>query len=369
MTNGDALLAADMALRGGVVLLLLTLAAVVTRDRGRAPSARLGSLFAIGAAAYAVCSAAGFHDQAAWWTAPILALAAGNNVVFWMFARALFDDAFQPRWRHLAIWAAVVALASVRMLVLRPEGSPLTAPVGVILTLLSIGFAGAAIVQTLATWRDDLVERRRAIRVFVVAASAVYTILTNGAELVGLDRLAPRTASLAGAAGLAAIALAVAWSVLRASPGLFDGRGSEPTNRADAPLTPADDAYLAALDRAVTYDRIYRQEGLSIGALAAGLGLPEYRLRRLINQGLGHRNFSSFLNEHRIGEAKAALGDPAQDPVPILTIALDAGFASLGPFNRAFKAETGMTPTEYRRLRTEQAPVLEDRLQVSASRN
>ena len=32
-----------------------------------------------------------------------------------------------------------------------------------------------------------------------------------------------------------------------------------------------------------------------------------------------------------------------------LTIALDAGFSSLGPFNRAFKAETGVTPSEYRR--------------------
>jgi len=29
---------------------------------------------------------------------------------------------------------------------------------------------------------------------------------------------------------------------------------------------------------------------------------------------------------------------------------MDAGFQSLGPFNRAFKADTGMTPTEYRRL-------------------
>ncbi|MGP8122947.1 MAG: helix-turn-helix domain-containing protein, partial [Xanthobacteraceae bacterium] len=34
------------------------------------------------------------------------------------------------------------------------------------------------------------------------------------------------------------------------------------------------------------------------------------------------------------------------------TIALDAGFQSLGPFNRAFKSETGVTPTEYRRGRT-----------------
>jgi AraC-like DNA-binding protein len=33
----------------------------------------------------------------------------------------------------------------------------------------------------------------------------------------------------------------------------------------------------------------------------------------------------------------------------VLTIAMDAGFQSLGPFNRAFKADTGLTPTEFRR--------------------
>ena len=46
----------------------------------------------------------------------------------------------------------------------------------------------------------------------------------------------------------------------------------------------------------------------------------------------------------------AALADPTQEAVPILTVALDAGFQSLGPFNRAFKAQTGMTPSEFRRL-------------------
>jgi AraC-like DNA-binding protein len=68
----------------------------------------------------------------------------------------------------------------------------------------------------------------------------------------------------------------------------------------------------------------------------------------VINQGLGHRNFSAFLNQQRLAEAKAALGDPAQAGVPVSTIALDAGFGSLGPFNRAFKAETGRTPSEFR---------------------
>jgi AraC-like DNA-binding protein len=73
-------------------------------------------------------------------------------------------------------------------------------------------------------------------------------------------------------------------------------------------------------------------------------------LRRLINQRLGYRNFNAFLNNHRIEEAKAALADPAQAAVPVITIAMDAGFQSLGPFNRAFKAMTGVTPSEYRKL-------------------
>ena len=64
-------------------------------------------------------------------------------------------------------------------------------------------------------------------------------------------------------------------------------------------------------------------------------------MRRLINQRLGYRNFNVFLNNHRIEEAKAALADPGQAEVPVITIAMDAGFQSLGPFNRAFKATTG----------------------------
>ena len=95
--------------------------------------------------------------------------------------------------------------------------------------------------------------------------------------------------------------------------------------------------------------RAYREDTLSIASLSQSLGVQEYRLRRLINGQLGHRNFSAFVNGYRLAEATAALADPSQAEVPILTIALDAGFGSIGPFNRAFKAHTGLTPTEYRR--------------------
>ena len=45
----------------------------------------------------------------------------------------------------------------------------------------------------------------------------------------------------------------------------------------------------------------------------------------------------------------AALADPSKRELPVLTIALTAGFQSIGPFNRAFKVATGLTPSEFRR--------------------
>jgi len=104
-----------------------------------------------------------------------------------------------------------------------------------------------------------------------------------------------------------------------------------------------------ALQELMDVQKLYRHHGLGIGDVGARLGVPEYRLRRLINRQLGHRNFSSFINGYRLTEARRALEDPTQAEVPILTIALDAGFQSLAPFNRAFKAATGTTPSDYRK--------------------
>ncbi len=72
----------------------------------------------------------------------------------------------------------------------------------------------------------------------------------------------------------------------------------------------ADQKLVGALMRLMADERIYRHDNVSIGTLATKLSIPEYRLRRLINQQLGYRNFNVFLNNHRIEEAKAALADP-----------------------------------------------------------
>jgi AraC-like DNA-binding protein len=211
-----------------------------------------------------------------------------------------------------------------------------------------------AMAQAVTSWRADLVEGRRRLRLFVVGASSLYIGLMAVAQLAGLQHSAPQSTSLGGAVGMLAIASIVAWSLLRIGhdQSLFAVATDLPRPLGEpvaASLEPADQQLVVNLEHLMTTERVHRQDGLTIGSLAQRLGLPEYRLRRLINQALGYRNFNSFVNRYRIAEVKAALADPGQAEVPVLTIALDAGFSSLGPFNRAFKAETGVTPSEYRR--------------------
>jgi AraC-like DNA-binding protein len=337
----------DWALRGGTCALVLLIGATLLRDHGRLIAARLAALFAVGTGAYAITSAASFSTQLGPWTIPLLALSAGNNVVFWTLTASLFDDGFRLRWWHVALWLVLVIAGTAACFLS-------SRPLGLALTLSSFAFAGLAMAQAVTSWRADLVEGRRRLRLFVVGASSLYIGLMATAQLAGMQRSAPEGTSLGGAAGLLAIAGIVAWSLLRVgrTQSLFAVTADLPPpveEAAAVSLEPGEQQLVANLERLMTAERAHRQDGLTIGSLAQQLGLPEYRLRRLINQALGYRNFNSFVNRYRIAEVKAALADPHQAEVPVLTIALDAGFSSLGPFNRAFKAETGVTPSEYRR--------------------
>jgi AraC-like DNA-binding protein len=203
----------------------------------------------------------------------------------------------------------------------------------------------------LAAWRivaglrGDLVERRR-LRPLLAVLAVLYA---GGIVLMNMLGSAQPTGASSRIAAFALLTLRADRSL--AGPLAVEARGPDPDDAAE-PSTAVDDqedALLARLRQLMEEEKVYRQEGFGVAALVAALNVPEYRLRRLINQRLGHRNFSSFVNGYRLAEATAALADPAQADVAILTIALDADFQSIGPFNRAFKAHTGMTPTAYRK--------------------
>ncbi|MXY51664.1 MAG: helix-turn-helix transcriptional regulator [Gammaproteobacteria bacterium] len=83
-------------------------------------------------------------------------------------------------------------------------------------------------------------------------------------------------------------------------------------------------------------------------SLADELRLPEYRLRKLIHEEMGFRNFNVFLHHYRLREACGMLSDRRQARTPILTIALTVGYQSINTFNRAFRQTLGETPSAFR---------------------
>jgi AraC-like DNA-binding protein len=355
----SGLMSIDLGLRGAVVALCLLIAALALRDRRDSTAALLGAALAIGAAASMICSTPTFPRPFAWWGLLLLALSSANCVVFWLWARAAFDDDFVLRFWHGVLWAAVVVAQW-----LDTSGITRSATIEVAiertLPFASLGLALLAVAQTLVTWPADLVQGRRRLRLVVLIGASAQIVLNS--YLSFLQQPSYPTFSMTSVANVLAVFVLVglsAWNLLEA--GTREGSILLPaTNvRFGAPAKASDDqskpatiepALLRRLEQLMTVERIYRRERLTIGLLSAELGVPDYRLRQLINEGLGYRNFNAFLNHYRIGEAKAALVDPEQVAVPVLTIAMDTGFQSIGPFNRAFKAATNLTPTEFRRL-------------------
>lgn len=357
VVSNSALMAIELGCRGAVVGLSLLIAAVLLRDR-RDTAARLGAALVVAVAASAISDTPGFPRPWPYWALILLALSSSGAVLFWLWARATFDDDFELRPWHGAVLAAVVG---AQLFDVWPTRGERRGDLDQTLAIIYVGLAVLAAAQTLATWRADLMAGRRRLRVLVLLGAVAWSVA------VFFHKAWP--GSVAGFSVWSIASPVVTWLLLgltawsrfqavemqQASGALLPAGHSTgsindaPPAREDKPLA-VDPELLHRLQQLMTVQRAYRREGLTIGSLSAELGVQEYRLRQLINEGLGYRNFNAFLNHYRLEDARGALADPAQKQVPVLTIAMDAGFQSIGPFNRAFKAATNLTPTEFRSL-------------------
>lgn len=344
----------EAAFRGGAVVLLILVAILLLRDARRVPAGVFSALFALGAACYTIVSDSTLAFEPSPWLWPVRVIAMGNPVVFWLFAASLFDDDFRPSWLHALAWLSLVAIGILGLSTGMPQLRWICSALGLACNVIGVWYV-------LAGRATDLVEERRRLRAVLVIVVALYSVAIIISEIALPASSAGPMLYLFNSVGLAAITFVFAIVLLTVSRdgALISLPLSAPATQAIPPVRMAgelaratggeDGKQLAALRHLMDHDKVYREEGLSIGGLAAKLGISEHGLRRLINQRLGHRNFNAFLNGYRLDDVIAALADPAQEAVPILTIALDAGFQSLGPFNRAFKSKTGMTPSEFRR--------------------
>lgn len=277
------------------------------------------------------------------------ALSAAGTGMFWTFAVTLFEDDLKIRPAHIWVPLAALGLGSLARMVGYPENRP----IWLTYNLLSVALVGHALSVIWRGWRGDLVERRRRLRAPVMAAASFYVLLTAAQDaLAVLGRPIPALPIFQGLF-LAGLGVAGGYALLRLDPAMVREperpKQTTPTEPSASDLAPAADSQtLKRLAKVMDEDEVWRREDLSIRSLADMLSLPEHRLRRLINGSMGYRNFAAFVNARRIEAAKAALADPDQGRKPVSSIAFDLGFGSLGPFNRAFRDATGMSPTEWR---------------------
>jgi AraC-like DNA-binding protein len=104
------------------------------------------------------------------------------------------------------------------------------------------------------------------------------------------------------------------------------------------------DALLHAMDN----HHLYRNSDLTLPDLAVQLDTTPHKLSEVLNSQL-NQSFYDFVNGYRVREVQRRLADDRSQAVTLLSLALDAGFASKSTFNSVFKKHTGKTPSEYRR--------------------
>jgi len=98
----------------------------------------------------------------------------------------------------------------------------------------------------------------------------------------------------------------------------------------------------------VLKEKIYLNEDLTLSDLAEKLNITDKKLSELLNEHLG-TNFYNFINDYRIEEVKAKMGNEKYDKFTLLSIAFDSGFQSKTSFYRVFKKKTGVSPSKYKK--------------------
>ena len=341
-------LLADFVLRGGAGGISLLMAGLLLSIRPIRETSVFGAFFALGASVYAVASLPPVYAALGPAAIPLKFLAILSPAFFWLFIMALFDDefAFRP-------WMATPpAIIAVLFLVCIPfPGLEHASKLGRVAVVL--GLMVHVLRMTHRNLRDDLVAARRQLTSIIAFLVPLICIAIGLIEVYELFDLRNTLASPAIASVLFVVSGIFGFGIAGIRKSLFP-RPVVIAPQPNSANSAADRLDLARLQKLMG-EGVYLNSGLTIGELANRMNLPEHRLRRLINKGLGYRNFAAFINDHRIEEAKRRLSAPETAHEQITSIAFDLGYSSLAPFNRAFRERIGMSPSQFRETTLQRA--------------
>lgn len=279
---------------------------------------------------------------------------AGTCGIFWLVARSLFRSGNAIGMPHWILVAAIIASSAVAPML---AGSPwLSAEMQATVTtgvwnfqlLLSSTAMVLSAWEGANGWRAGLERRERTLRIAYVATIGGCVVLSQAfnpppdASQILLDL---QIALHATCATLVLLVAGAAVAYRNRNPLLAGSNDRSEIISRKAP-TAEDRGLAVRIESEVREQSLYLQPELKVASLAELLAKPDYMISRAITRALGCDNFNQYINRYRIEYAQKQLCDDASRS--ILAIGIDSGFASIGPFNRAFKATTGITPRQFR---------------------
>lgn len=302
---------------------------------------------------------------------------------YWLIARALFRPQQAILWRHALVAAAMALLmmCSQGLLLLQqfwPESQPLVSSTRLGLNELLNLSSSAILMLTLWEGCRGYAQSQGAERaqrqLFIVAYGGAVALCAVIAKVWLPAQGATIQHEILGAGAALTILVVTQWliyqrfdqpSVDQTAPtaepsqqvyvaGNLEENVTEPqqtelvTPSTRPPINAADRQLCADLQQLLFQDNLFLQPNLRLADLSKQLDVPEYRISKLLRTQFHASNFNQFINKLRIEHAITLLSDPSKQHWPVLVVGMESGFASVGPFTRAFKATMGATPHEFR---------------------
>ena len=272
---------------------------------------------------------------------------------FWLFSKSIFDDEFEYGSIHNMVLATVIAVYYIiylqnRFYLLGSEPA-LHLVSGFLAQLISLVFVILAIVEAFRGKASDLVEGRLRFRYVFILIAATVIMVTLLVEISLKDLEPPPVLAFIQKLFIAALAFFFSVKTLQLKHGFLFKEPKKATKVDELAQDPSQQRILDKPSQAMMDEKWYKTEGLTISKLAQQLEEQEYKVRKIINQQMGFNNFNQCLNSFRVEEACQVLSNPQKAEFTVLEIAYGLGYQSLAPFNKAFKQQTQLTPTEYRK--------------------
>lgn len=131
----------------------------------------------------------------------------------------------------------------------------------------------------------------------------------------------------------------------KASEILVSSQAPRPSKYERSALAPEHAGRIARkLRMAMQKDSIYRDPNLTLASLSKHIGVSTNYVSQTLNEHIG-KSFFEFVSDWRVEEAMPLVQRNEQT---VLAIAYEVGFNSRSAFYKAFKRQTGLTPSDYK---------------------